>query len=146
MFGDEITQINSNAFRFHQRFHSCVKYDWAHIKRGDKGEHVRRLQDALFSLLVDACMHEGHSDHVALNSAKINRDVYPGAFPRNGYRGGGDGIYGPDTAAVVLNYKAAMRIKRPNQQYLDDTLGIMTMKSMEKHMRRLDAEQPGAWG
>lgn len=146
MHGDEITQITSNGFRGYVRFHSCLQHNWAHIKRGDKGEHVKRLQDALPMLLYYACLDTGSTDAQANDLVDTARAVAPKAFSRNGMNGGGDGIYGPDTASMVLFYKIQLNIKSPGQREADDIVGIRTIKSMEKHMIRLDAEQPFAWG
>lgn len=145
MHGDEITQITSNGFRGHVRFHSCLKNNWAHIQRGDKGEYVKRLQDALPTLIYYACVDTGRTSEEAQAIVGDVKAMWPKALSRNGFNGGGDGIYGPDTAGAVSLYKDLLQIKSPGQRQVDDIIGIRTMKSMEKHMLRLDAEQPFAW-
>lgn len=133
MHGEEVTGITSRGFSEYTRFHDCLKRDSAHIMRGGKGEYVKRLQHMLDSLIYFAYIEsaEGWSHDATVRNTLAWKDNYPGAFS-------GDGDYGLQTAKMVSVYKDLMKIKGKGQAQPDQIVGVMTMKSMEKHALRLD--------
>lgn len=133
MYGEEITSITSRGFSEFTRFHECLRRDSAHILRGCKGEYVKRLQHLLDDLIYFAYIDsgEGWGHEAAVRNTLAWKDDYPKAFS-------GDGDYGSQTAKMVSVYKDLMKIKGAGQSQPDQVIGVMTMKSMEKHARRLD--------
>ena len=133
MHGEEITRIQSSAFWGYDRFQKCLESHRYHITLGDKGEHIKRVQLALPYLIKQVWMDEGRSDAEATELLADQIARYPKAFSM-------DGSYGNDTGTAVHFYKTMRWIKSDGQRHIDKVIGIMTMKAMEKDMRRVDAE------
>src|SRR5882724_13401842 len=92
--------LQSTLFRDNQALQSCLTNDSAHITRGASGEHVAKIQFALF----------------AIDGLGVEADELSGK------------TYGPSTAASVLAYKTRRSIiNRAYQSAPDDITGKMTI-------------------
>jgi peptidoglycan hydrolase-like protein with peptidoglycan-binding domain len=86
---------------------ACLIHDRAHLTEGTQGDHVRLVQRALV-LLGDTSIPS--SEYVA-------------------------GLYGPKTAAAVLDYKRRRSIiNRSYQTQPDNIVGKMTIASLDKDL------------
>jgi hypothetical protein len=100
--------LHSKLFVGDAALESAAVSNPAHIKLGDRGPHVRKIQTAL----------------ILLESARIAYDEARGSF------------YGPSTAAAVLAYKQKRSIiNRSYQTQADDIVGKMTIASLDEEMR-----------
>ena len=103
--------LSSSLFRGNRALEACAVQDAAHVTRGATGEHVGKIQFALF----------------ALDGLRIDRTEL--AAQR----------YGPSTAAAVLAYKKKRQIINRNYQTTaDDIVGKMTIASLDKEMKVRD--------
>ncbi len=94
-----------------QRLKSCEVQDAAHVTRGDSGDHVKRIQQAL----------------IRIDNAKIEASDLENAK------------YGDSTAAAVLSYKSARTIiNKSYQKTADDIVGKMTIKRLDDDMLALE--------
>lgn len=94
-----------------QRLKNCEVQDSAHVTRGDTGDHVKRIQQAL----------------IRIDDAKIAADELT------------DARYGETTAAAVLDYKTPRQIINPAyQKNADDIVGKMTIKRLDEEMQVLE--------
>jgi len=105
--------LASNLLAEDKRLQSCLVSDPAHVKLGDQGPHVRRIQVALI-LIDDAAIDQGELDAQ---------------------------YYGPSTASVVLAYKTARNIiNKAYQDKADNIVGKMTIKSLDDEMLALQRD------
>ena len=101
--------LSSTLFRGNRALQACAVQDSAHVTPGARGEHVGKIQFALF----------------AVDGLRIDRTEL--AQQR----------YGPSTAAAVLAYKKKRQIiNRSYQNAADDIVGKMTIASLDKDIRR----------
>lgn len=104
--------LESALFRGNRDLQACAIKDPAHVLRGARGEHVAKIQFALF----------------ALDGAQIERSELAAQH------------YGPSTAAAVLRYKTKRAIiNRTYQSKPDDIVGKMTIASLDKEMQKVEA-------
>ena len=101
--------LSSNLFRGNAALEACARDHPAHVTRGAIGDHVAKIQFALF----------------ALDALRIDRGELVAQK------------YGPSTAAAVLAYKKKRQIiNRSYQQVADDIVGKMTIASLDSEMAR----------
>jgi hypothetical protein len=110
----ELTTNLTDAVR--QRLSACLASDPSHITPGQKGEHVKAIQDALEKI----------------------RQKFPdlGLLPITDPAG----EYGKSTADAVLKYKGINAIQRSGQP-LDNIVGRMTITQMDDDLRILTKPQ-----
>jgi hypothetical protein len=103
--------LQSQFFSGDPRLEACAVQDSAHIFQGDVGEHVSKVQAALF-LIDDSVIDRGE-----LSAKK----------------------YGPSTAAAVLAFKQERNIiNRSYQTQADDIVGKMTIAELDKELAELE--------
>jgi len=109
--------LRSTLFADNEQLKACAVSDPAHLTRGVRGEHVSRVQSALFAI-----------DKLAIDGAELR-----------------ESHYGASTAAAVLSYKRARKIINPSYQKTeDDIVGKMTIASLDKDLLALQGERkPG---
>jgi hypothetical protein len=97
----------SKFFRGDSKLEACLVNDAAHVTQGASGEHVYKIQTALF----------------VLDGAKIeNKELIAK-------------LYGPSTAAAVLSYKRKRNIINYSYQtQADNIVGKMTINSLDKEI------------
>jgi hypothetical protein len=113
--------LSSRLFRGNRALEACAVKDSAHVLLGATGDHVARIQFALFDL-----------DGVEIDRTELV-----------------DQRYGRSTAAAVLAYKKKRKIINPSYQTAaDDIVGKMTIASLDKEMRvqELRPKPPGECG
>ena len=99
----------SRLFRGNKKLEACLVDNAAHVTLGAQGEHVAKIQFALFSL----------------DTLKIDRTELVTQ------------TYGPSTAAAVLSYKTKRQIINQSYQTKPDSIvGKMTIASLDAEMRR----------
>jgi len=100
--------LTSRLFRGNRALEACAVEHSAHITHGAAGDHVGKIQFALFTL-----------DGLLIERTEL-------MFQR----------YGRSTAAAVLAYKKKRQIiNRSYQSAPDDIVGKMTIASLDKEMR-----------
>ena len=104
--------LQSKLFSANRRLQSCLVNDADHVMPGSTGEHVELIQAALIRFrFLDP--------ELALT---------------------GPGIYGPNTARAVLDYKQTFGIvNRSYQTTADNIVGKMTIASLDANMCILEA-------
>jgi hypothetical protein len=110
--------LSSRLFRGNRTLEACAAQDSAHVTRGATGDHVGKIQFALFTL-----------DGVLIDRAELVSQQY-----------------GRSTAAAVLAYKQKRQIINRNyQSAADDIVGKMTIASLDKEMivKELTPKPPG---
>jgi hypothetical protein len=106
----------SRLFRNNKKLEACLVDNGAHVTLGARGEHVGKIQFALFSL----------------DTLKMDRDELVTQ------------TYGPSTAAAVLSYKTRRQIINQSYQTKPDSIvGRMTIASLDAEMRRREKSFPG---
>lgn len=106
----------SRLFRGNKKLEACLVDDAAHVTLGAQGEHVAKIQFALFSL----------------DTLKIDRTELVTQ------------TYGSSTAAAVLSYKTKRRIINHSYQTAPDSIvGKMTIASLDAEMRGRQLSFPG---
>ncbi len=108
----------SSLFRGNRALEACALQDAAHITRGATGDHVAKIQFALFSL-----------DRLTIDRTELVLQQY-----------------GRSTAAAVIAYKTKRRIINQSYQNApDDIVGKMTIASLDQEMRLTERlpKQPG---
>jgi len=108
----------SRLFRGNPALEACALQDSAHITRGAAGDHVAKIQFALFTL-----------DRLAIDRAELVSHKY-----------------GVSTAAAVLAYKKKRKIiNHSYQSAADSIVGKLTITSLDKEMkqRELIPKPPG---
>jgi hypothetical protein len=99
--------LASKFFKGDGKLEACLVNDAAHVVQGTTGDHVRKIQTALFVL-----------DGLKIKNAEID-----GKF------------YGQSTAAAVLSYKQKRGIINYSYQtQADNMVGKMTIASLDKEM------------
>lgn len=97
----------SKFFRGDSKLEACSSKDAAHVVEGATGDHVRKIQMALFVL-----------DGAKIKNAEVDAKRY-----------------GPSTAAAVLSYKGKRQIINYSYQTkADNIVGKMTIASLDKEM------------
>jgi hypothetical protein len=106
----------SNLFKGDASLAACEINDAAHLTIGAKGEHVAKVQFALFTL-----------DSSAINSTEVRLQTY-----------------GPSTAKAVLAYKTKRRIiNTAYQNAPDNIVGKMTITRLDQDMRFFEQTHRG---
>jgi len=99
--------LQSELFKEDAALAACLVKDSAHVTKGARGQHVEKIQTALF----------------ILDAARIDPDELTAS------------VYGPSTADAVLTYKRARDIvNRSYQTRADDIVGKMTIASLDREM------------
>ncbi len=107
--------LKSQLFQGNKRLKDCAVLNSAHIQKGDKGDHVSKIQEAL--VILDNAIFLG--DDISTQT------------------------YGDSTADNVLAYKTARQIiNKSYQQTPDKIVGIMTIAKMDQEMSDLEAMMP----
>lgn len=105
----------SRLFKGNKKLEACLVEHSAHVTIGAYGEHVAKIQYALF----------------ALDCLRIDRQELLAQ------------TYGRSTAAAVLSYKTKRNIiNRSYQNAPDDIVGKMTIASLDNEMRRVESPLP----
>jgi hypothetical protein len=100
--------LTSDLFRGNLQLQACAREDAAHVLLGAAGEHVAKIQHALFEI-----------DGLRIDRAELVSQRY-----------------GRSTAAAVLAYKKKRQIiNRSYQTVADDIVGKMTIASLDKEMK-----------
>jgi len=110
--------LSSRLFKGNRALEACAAQDSAHVTRGASGDHVGKIQFALFTL-----------DNALIDRAELVSQQY-----------------GRSTAAAVLAYKQKRQIiNRSYQATADDIVGKMTVASLDKEMivKELTPRPPG---
>lgn len=111
--------LSSQLFQGDVALNNCLNSDPAHVTPGPPaavGEHVSKIQDALFLLLHDAVI-----DHSEIKEKR----------------------YGRTTADAVLAYKRKFDIvNRSYQAIADNIVGKMTIAKLDKDLLAKEAEFP----
>jgi hypothetical protein len=103
--------LASHHFRGNKALEACAVKDPAHVKIGAVGDHVAKIQFALFTL-----------DRLVIDRAELVSQSY-----------------GKSTAAAVLAYKVKRKIINPAyQSAADNIVGKMTIASLDKDMKLLE--------
>jgi hypothetical protein len=106
--------LNSLWFSGNDRLRLCSSSDAAHVKSGDRGDHVVLIQGAL--AIVDGLAVDASENATA--------------------------CYGPSTAAAVLAYKTRRNIvNRSYETTPDDIVGRMTIAALDDDIRLREAAQ-----
>lgn len=107
--------LRSELFRGNTRLERCAVDNAQHIVRGNRGDFVSKIQEALVIL-----------DDAILTGTDITSQTY-----------------GTSTAEAVLAYKTARNIvNRSYQSTPDDIVGIMTIARMDKEMAEMEVRMP----
>jgi hypothetical protein len=105
--------LSSLLFRGNAALEACAVRDDAHIRQGAQGDHVAKIQFALFRL-----------DQLAIDRDDLVTQKY-----------------GQSTAAAVLKFKARRNIvNRAYQSSADNIVGKMTIAALDRELR--DVERP----
>lgn len=100
--------LTSQLFRGNKALEACEVKDPAHITIGATGDHVAKIQFALFTL-----------DRLVIDRKELVAQ-----------------LYGKSTAAAVLAYKKRRKIINPSyQSAADNIVGKMTIASLDKDMQ-----------
>ena len=103
--------LQSKLLSASQRLNDCQVRDSAHVTRGESGDYVARIQQAL----------------IRIDGAEIADNELSAA------------TYGDSTAAAVLAYKAVRSIiNRTYQTTPDNIVGKMTITSLDNEMVPLE--------
>lgn len=96
--------LQSKLFKSNKRLNDCATSDPAHVRPGDKGDHVKLIQVAL----------------QWFSPVKIDQGELSAGF------------YGKATANSVLHYKRSRNIvNHAYQNVADDIVGKMTIKTLD---------------
>jgi hypothetical protein len=99
--------LQSYLFSDNDRLNSCLVVDSAHVKQGDSGDHVEKIQVALKFI-----------DGLQIDAGELAVK-----------------LYGPSTAAAVLSYKTARNIiNAAYESTADDIVGKMTIASLDQEL------------
>ncbi len=105
--------LQSELFKDDPKIVAAATAPHAHIREGQRGPHVGKIQMAL----------------LAVSNAKIADVEIDTQF------------YGPSTAAAVLKYKTEHNppiINRAYQKQADDIVGIMTIAALDREIKQLE--------
>jgi peptidoglycan hydrolase-like protein with peptidoglycan-binding domain len=98
--------LESQLFENDSLLNACLVDDSAHVTPGASGEHVAKIQLALFMI-----------DGLAIDPSEIDSQ-----------------LYGPSTAATVLAYKTTRNILGPGQITPDDIVGKQTIAALDDQL------------
>jgi hypothetical protein len=119
--GSVLMPLKSRHFSGEQRLQACLVQDSAHVKPGDRGSYVLKIQQAVVVLTGEA-----------IPISELQQMTY-----------------GTGTAAAVLSYKRQNAIVNYSYQTsADDIVGKMTIQALDEGMagfEALIAFQPPAW-
>ena len=105
--------LQSKLFRGNTALEACLVRDSAHIKEGAVGEHVSKIQTALF----------------IIDGLSVSSDELKGSR------------YGASTVKAVLAFKGKRRIINFDyEKRVDNIVGKMTIAALDKEMVRKEAE------
>lgn len=105
--------LRSQLFAGDARLEACLTNNAAHLLPGAQGDHVGKVQTALF--LVDG---------ISVDAAELNAE-----------------LYGKSTAAAVLAYKKKRKIINQSYQTTeDDIVGKMTIASLDEDVIREESQ------
>ena len=108
--------LTSNLFKGDAKLAACQNNDAAHLTIGAKGEHVAKVQFALFAL-----------DSSAIDAGEVRLQTY-----------------GPSTARAVLAYKTKRNIvNTAYQRTPDNIVGKMTIARLDQDMRLFEQTHRG---
>jgi hypothetical protein len=108
--------LTSNLFKGDAKLAACQNNDAAHLTTGAKGEHVAKVQFALFAL-----------DSSVIESGEVRLQTY-----------------GPSTAKAVLAYKTRRKIiNTAYQRTPDNIVGKMTIARLDQDMRLFESTHRG---
>jgi hypothetical protein len=108
--------LSSNLLKGDAKLAACQTQDAAHLTIGAKGEHVAKVQFALFAL-----------DSSAIDSGEVKLQTY-----------------GPSTAKAVLAYKTKRKIiNTAYQKTPDNIVGKMTITRLDQDMRLFEQTHRG---
>ena len=103
--------LKSKLLSSDPRLTACETSDPAHVKPGDQGNFVKRIQTALIRI-----------DDASIDDADMVK-----------------GLYGPSTAAAVLSYKTKRKIiNTAYQKTPDNIVGKMTIRRLDDEMVPLE--------
>jgi peptidoglycan hydrolase-like protein with peptidoglycan-binding domain len=95
------------------RLNACEVNDPSHVKLGDRGDFVRRIQQALIRI-----------ENAPIDDTELAK-----------------GVYGETTAAAVLAYKKKRDIFNPTYQTQPDNIvGKMTIRSLDDELLKFEAK------
>ncbi|MBW8784926.1 MAG: hypothetical protein JF593_09855 [Novosphingobium sp.] len=107
--------LASRLFRGNAALEACAVRDAAHILQGARGEHVGRIQFALFRI-----------DGINIDRSELSVQ-----------------LYGRSTANAVLSFKQRRSIiNRSYQSTADDIVGRMTIAALDQEMLRIERARP----
>lgn len=105
--------LTSKAFRGDSKLEACLVSDPAHLTQGTVGQHVAKVQRALLVL-----------DNATISPTELCKH-----------------LYGPTTAAAVLDYKTARQIiNHTYQSKPDNIVGKMTIAALDREMAALERQ------
>jgi len=111
--------LHSKFFSGDVKLEACAIHNSAHVLQGAVGEHVSKIQAALFIL-----------DDLIIEAAELAAKKY-----------------GPSTAAAVLSFKQERDIiNRSYQTQADDIVGKMTIAELDKELVELENPQDKGFG
>ena len=111
--------LRSQLFAGDAKLEACLTKDSTHILQGAVGDHVSKIQAALFIL-----------DKLSIDAGELS-----------GKR------YGPSTAGAVLTFKEKRHIiNRSYQTKADDIVGKMTIAELDKELVELENPSTGRVG
>src|SRR5262245_7250637 len=106
----------SNLFKGNAKLAACQINDAAHLTTGARGEHVAKVQFALFVL-----------DSLVIDKTEVRLQTY-----------------GPSTAKAVLAYKTQRKIiNTAYQNTPDNSVGKMTITRLDQDMRLFEQTHRG---
>jgi hypothetical protein len=106
----------SRFFRGDTRLEACLVHDRSHITQGANGDHVRKIQTALFIL-----------DALKIDDSELSSNRY-----------------GPATAAAVLAYKTRRGIINHRYQTKPDNIvGKMTIAALDREIFKYELAAAG---
>jgi hypothetical protein len=105
--------LGCKLFKGDRALEGCLVQDSAHVTQGAAGEHVAKIQTALFAI-----------DNLSVSPDELQTSNY-----------------GPSTAKAVLDFKTKRNIiNRSYETRVDNIVGKMTIAALDKEMRRVEAE------
>lgn len=105
--------LQSDLLSDDPKLEACLTNDSAHIKQGDVGPHVSKIQTALFAI-----------DRLSVSPDELQTSMY-----------------GPSTAKAVLAFKAKRQIiNLAYEKRVDNIVGKMTIAALDKEMFRVELQ------
>ena len=106
--------LQSKLFKGDQKLEACLIHNSSHVTQGAVGDHVSKIQTALF----------------ALGSLSIDPRELSAS------------LYGKSTAGTVLLFKKRNTINRSYQTQADNIVGKMTIAALDKEMLAKERQIP----